>query len=492
MPATELCWKCKEMRKGVILYGDDRCCPACIEENDRQLAAMRQNKQSAGVEEVGGNPPVQPVPGPSHLVRSCIENTDRQQMQSKLRQTSARLQRNANPSPPVNTKAKGGRPAVVPPQPSSSSSSAARAVGTPPGASSTGRPAHLLAQPPTVNSRMNGDRFAVVPPSSSPIALLAASHSPSLIPSPHFTTRTALTANSASNEKIEKMEEIISSLIAKVNKQSDIIAQLTSKLESVMNIVGVSVVNTISCPTSDDTASASDALPLRSDTNGATTVNVAPPTPQQPQSDVIGLIAAVYTDQQQEARRASSFIVHGLPVSKNRTDSDTVAELCDKEFSIRPEIVRCRRLGRAVESGKQQPVLVCLRDTDSAQQIIKLAKHLRQSDDVNTRKNIFINPNLTKARAQAEYQERQRRRRMRESRNNDNQHQVEIDTNSEVISSVNTAITVNTEIRTESDTVLPTGPCEGPSTAQTDTNTDGSNTAANQSNHQDHLDSGMP
>lgn len=314
----------------------------------------------------------------------------------------------------------------------------------------------------------------------------AASHSPSLIPSPHLTTRTTRsTANKTNDEKIEKMEKTISSLIAKVNKQSDIIAQLANKLESVMNMIGVSKIGTISHPTPTDTASSSDNLAPCSDTAVVTTVSVAPAAQQQQQGDVTGLIAAVYSDQQQEARRAGSFIVHGLPVNKNKSDSDTVAELCDKEFSLRPEIVRCKRLGRTVENGKQQPVLVWLRDTESAQQIIKLAKQLKHSDNDNTRKNIFINPNLTKARAQAEFQERQRRRRIREARNNDNQHQVLTDSNTEVKSSVNT---VNDKITTDNGNVLLAGPCEGSTTAHTDTDIDGSNTATVQSYHQDQPD----
>lgn len=45
MPA-EICFKCKEIRHGVFLYGDDRICPQCYEKNEQALAAIRVEKQA--------------------------------------------------------------------------------------------------------------------------------------------------------------------------------------------------------------------------------------------------------------------------------------------------------------------------------------------------------------------------------------------------------------------------------------------------------------
>ena len=174
---TELCWKCKQIRKGVTLYGDDRCCPACIEENDKKLAAIREERKSAGVEdstEETLNLPIPPVAGPSCSVKRINgENTVGQQIHSRLRQTSARIQRNVIPSPPINYKPRGGRSAAVPPPPSSTSP-AARAVTTPHAASSTGRlvnPAHSTAT--NVKTRGGQPTFPPPPLSSSSPAIRA-------------------------------------------------------------------------------------------------------------------------------------------------------------------------------------------------------------------------------------------------------------------------------------------------------------------------------
>ena len=90
-----------------------------------------------------------------------------------------------------------------------------------------------------------------------------------------------------------------------------------------------------------DSISNSDAVP-----SGTVTVNSCPEQ-----------IGAVYVDKAEAERRASSFIISGLPSTNSSSDRDLVSHLCLNEFGICPEIAFAKRLGRPVPD-KVQPLLV--------------------------------------------------------------------------------------------------------------------------------------
>lgn len=121
-------------------------------------------------------------------------------------------------------------------------------------------------------------------------------------------------------------------------------------------------------------------------------------------------ITAVYIDQNEKKRRATTLVISGLPLNSGLTDHDSTIGLLESEFNIRPVIVTTKRLGQPVQ-GRIQPLLVTLRSEETTQQIIKLAKQLRHSSDNYIRANVFINANLTRAESEAAYQVRERRRR---------------------------------------------------------------------------------
>lgn len=120
-------------------------------------------------------------------------------------------------------------------------------------------------------------------------------------------------------------------------------------------------------------------------------------------------VAAVYADKAETDRRSASFIVSGMSASNSSSDRDLVARLCIAEFGVNPDIAFTKRLGRYLP-GKVQPLLVYLKQTDQAKNIVATARQLRQSHDVYTRENIYINENLTKAAAQVAFEIRCRRR----------------------------------------------------------------------------------
>jgi hypothetical protein len=127
------------------------------------------------------------------------------------------------------------------------------------------------------------------------------------------------------------------------------------------------------------------------------------------------MVAAVYVDQRDKDRRATSFIITGLLPSPSFTDQQIVTDLCSNEFNLQVNIASTKRLGKtsaslSSSSTKTQPLLVNLKNPDHTKTIISSARRLRQSTASVIRDNVFINPNLTKAEAAAAYELRCRRR----------------------------------------------------------------------------------
>ena len=141
-----------------------------------------------------------------------------------------------------------------------------------------------------------------------------------------------------------------------------------------------------------ESSSTTDAAPLYS-ANG-------PPSPRDSFRGAV--LSAVYTDMKLQENRAKNLVVSGLQPRSDCDDKTAVLQLCEKELSVVPDIQHCRQLERAIP-GRTQPVLVLLRSAEQASTVLSAAKNLRNSPDEEIR-NIYINPNLTKAQAAAAYQ----------------------------------------------------------------------------------------
>ena len=68
-----------------------------------------------------------------------------------------------------------------------------------------------------------------------------------------------------------------------------------------------------------------------------------------------------------------------------------------------------KRLGR-VQSERRRPILVVCKSADCVANVLACAKLLRNSPDLEIKRMVFINPNLTKAEARAAYELRCQRR----------------------------------------------------------------------------------
>jgi hypothetical protein len=104
------------------------------------------------------------------------------------------------------------------------------------------------------------------------------------------------------------------------------------------------------------------------------------------------LIAAVYNDQTESKRRASSLIISGLSEDQQHSDAEQFLNLCRDEFNMQPAVVLTKRLGR-VEPNKSRPLLVVTRKADQAQQLITAAKQLRKSANQSVGDNVYISRN---------------------------------------------------------------------------------------------------
>jgi len=120
-------------------------------------------------------------------------------------------------------------------------------------------------------------------------------------------------------------------------------------------------------------------------------------------------MSAVYADRLDKERRSNSFIVNGLVPKLDVVDKEMVSQLCNDEFNLFLSIVFCKRLGE-VKPGIIQPILVALKYTTEAKEIISRARSLRRSPNEYVKANVYINPKLTKPEAHAAYLDRCRRK----------------------------------------------------------------------------------
>jgi len=112
------------------------------------------------------------------------------------------------------------------------------------------------------------------------------------------------------------------------------------------------------------------------------------------------MLSAVYTDLKLQENRAKNLVVSGLAISPERDDKSVVIQMCSVELDITPDVLHCKRLGKAIP-GRVQPILVTLRSAEQASAVISASKALRKSTHM---RNVYINPDLTKAQATAAYQ----------------------------------------------------------------------------------------
>ena len=143
------------------------------------------------------------------------------------------------------------------------------------------------------------------------------------------------------------------------------------------------------------------------------------------QPTINSVLKAVHGDLLDKQRRAKNVLITGLKPVQSVSDSDLFQRFCFDHLGLTLTAPFCRRFGDA-KNGRIQRLLVSLQDEIAADNVLKLAKILRKSNDVYIKSNVYINRDLTKAEAAAEYEARQARRKRKAGRNQPQSSDLEV------------------------------------------------------------------
>lgn len=220
--------------------------------------------------------------------------------------------------------------------------------------------------------------------------------------------------NEVINEFAE-MRTIIGKQGSEIDKLKQTVQQQQKHIETLLSLLGLDKIpdDTLS---SGQPSSQQSQVPTTSNTNQpssapssyatATARNIPPIAKQLKQA----VVSAVYSDLHDRDRRARNVVISGLKHdSSSPDDVNNVRQFVEREFGAKPEIVRCRRLGKQ-QPGKIQPLLVNLKTVTEASNLVENARQLRHSADPHVRQSVFVNADLTKAEALAAYRDRCERR----------------------------------------------------------------------------------
>ena len=117
------------------------------------------------------------------------------------------------------------------------------------------------------------------------------------------------------------------------------------------------------------------------------------------------------------SRRKKNVVISGLPEpSGDQSDDILFSQFCEEHMTTKPSLsyLGCRRLGRLPDThGRPRRLLVHLNKESCAEELLKAARHLRNSSDPYAR-SIYINPDLDPVSAKLAYEKRVRRRQQRQ------------------------------------------------------------------------------
>ncbi|ESO10197.1 hypothetical protein HELRODRAFT_168073 [Helobdella robusta] len=108
----------------------------------------------------------------------------------------------------------------------------------------------------------------------------------------------------------------------------------------------------------------------------------------------------VERERKDEERRANNVIISGLVEQSGINDRDIVLDLCEKHLTIKPQVIKTRRIGSS-------RLCVTLSGPSAVDDLIFSSRILRSKTDT---RNIFINFDLSKRQAEQTYIKRQARR----------------------------------------------------------------------------------
>ena len=103
-------------------------------------------------------------------------------------------------------------------------------------------------------------------------------------------------------------------------------------------------------------------------------------------------------------QRSRNIIITGLPQCSDINDVTLVESFCEDNLTVKPHIVRARRIGRN-RSDPMSKLCITLDNADSVEDLLDSSTLLKSSSDAAVRK-IYFNRDLTPLQAEAAYKKR--------------------------------------------------------------------------------------
>ena len=107
-------------------------------------------------------------------------------------------------------------------------------------------------------------------------------------------------------------------------------------------------------------------------------------------------------------RRAGNVIVSGLPPKTNVKDVDLFGDFCGSNLTVKPRVVKVRRLGKDNKSSDAK-LCVTLESAEAVNDVILSSRLLRASQDPEVRR-VFMNRDLTRLQSEEAYTRRMAKR----------------------------------------------------------------------------------
>ena len=141
------------------------------------------------------------------------------------------------------------------------------------------------------------------------------------------------------------------------------------------------------------------------------------------QEDVAAVVARTLHQLEQEReqikQKTVNVIITGLVANDPTTDKLVVETFCESHLTVKPRIVRTRRIGQ--NGGNGAKVCVTLESAECVDDLLASSSILRSSTDPTARQ-VYFNRDLTRAQAKAAYLARCARRASRRGTDADDHH----------------------------------------------------------------------
>ena len=113
-------------------------------------------------------------------------------------------------------------------------------------------------------------------------------------------------------------------------------------------------------------------------------------------------------EKEERKKRSNNAVISGMMLDDAVSDSITISNFCENHLTVKPKILRTRRLNK---NPNQSKTLICvtLSSAEAVDDLIQSSMLLRSSKDDGA-KRVFINRDLTKEQAHQNYLRRCERR----------------------------------------------------------------------------------